>query len=332
MAFLPFRNDSLNKDNENIAAGVIEDIIANLWKIQGLRIIPQTSTQRYRGRTDLKLGEIARELGADWVVEGSIQSSDDRVVVVAHLVEAEPEQVIWTQRYEKKMTDRFGLQGEIAVAIAEGMRANLGTAERRELNRPLSADPEAQKAYYLALGLMRNWSDANQLAEAEKALRGAIAADPSFAQAYAKLAILLSMNYDWGDDRTPQRQAQAAHAAQAALRLQPDEREAQMAMGIYYYRVLRNFDAAQAYLERALKGMPGNIDALFELAAMERRQGKWDDAMEKMARVAEIAPDDEYKQFTLARTYMFVRRYEDSWRVLERALQRMPESDVLRRS
>jgi serine/threonine protein kinase/tetratricopeptide (TPR) repeat protein len=329
IAVLPFTNLSSDKENEFFADGVQDDVLTSLTKFGDLRVTSRTSVQRYRGTADRNLPEIARELGVGSVVEGSVRREGDNVLIIAQLIDAETDQHLWAERYVRKFTNIFAVQSEIAIAIATALKANLAPAERSEVNRPVRVNLAALEPYYRARGLISDLSDSRNIPAAAAALQSAISADPDFALAHAQLSILLSTAYDWGDGRTPERQALASSSAETALRLQPDLPEAQLAMGIYAYRVMRDFAKAKPYFQRALAGLPGNVDALFVSAAMERREGKWNDAVEKFERVAAMAPMDAFKQYTIARTYIFMRRYEEAWRILQAALRRMPDNAFL---
>jgi TolB-like protein/tRNA A-37 threonylcarbamoyl transferase component Bud32 len=330
IAVLPFANLSSSKENEYFADGVQEDVLTNLTKIRDLRVTSRTSVQRYRSVADRNLRDIGRDLVVGVILEGSVQRSGDQVLVSARLIDAETDQLLWAEKYDRKLTDIFALQSEIAIAIATALRANLAPAERTEVNRPVVANAAALPSYVKARGLMSDLSDDANIAAAITALQDAIAADPNFTLAHAQLSIVMSTSYDWGRGRTPERQALAERSAKTALRLQPDLPEAQLAMAVYNYRVLRDFPAALPYFQRALAALPGNVDVLYESAGMDRRQGKWDSAAEKFEQVAALAPRDPIKQYNAANTYVVMRRYEDAWRLLQPALSRMPDAGALR--
>ena len=327
IAVLPFANLTLDKANEFFADGVQEDILTNLTKIRALKVISRFSTLKFRDPAGRNLREIAGELGVGTILEGSVRRDGERVKVTAQLIDADTAQILWTDGYDRKLTDIFKIQSDVAIAIANALETNLAPAERTELTRAVSVNPAAYALYVEARGA--DLSDSRNVNAAVAALQAAVDADPNFALAHAQLSIVLSMVADWGRDRE-KRQALAASSAETALRLQPDLPEAQLAMAVYAYRVLRNPAQAQPFFQRALAAMPGNADVLFEFAGMERRLGNWSDAAAKYERVAEMAPLDPFKQYAAANTYTFMRRYEDAWRILEPALRRLPDSAYLK--
>ena len=330
IAVLPFSNLSSDKGNEVFADGVHEDVINTLTMNSDLLVISRTSVQRYKVAADRNVREIARELGVGTVLEGSVRLDKNRVLVSVQLVDPETGQNLWADSYKRELRDMIEMQNEIGVAIASALQSNLADGMRSKMARLVAANPSAHALYVTARELLADLSDDGKIAAATAALNVVIKEDPSFALAHAQLSMLHSQVYDNAFERTPERLALARQSAETALRLDPNLPDAQLAMAIYYYRGSRNYAEALPYFQRALEARPGDSDILFEFAAMERRQGKWNDAAEKFERVAAMVPTDPLKQFNIANTYFFMRRYEDTWRILERALKRMPGSAPLK--
>ncbi len=340
IAVLPFKNLSSEKENEYFADGVQEDVLTNLTKIRDLRVVSRTSVQRYREQKDRKLPEIARDLGVGVVLQGSVRRSGDKVLISAQLIDAETDEHIWAETYDRKFTDIFALQSEIAIAIATALKANLAPAERSEVTRQVVAKAGALEPYFRARGLMSDFSDGRNLALAIEALQEAVTVDPTFARAQAHLSMLHSLAYDWGD-RTPEHRDMARLSAEQAIALAPDLPEALLAMAIYYYRIARDFEHALPFFQRSLAAMPGNVSALYGLAAMDRRQGKWDEAAAKFEQVLKAIPGDPVASlesgpngdplviYNAANTYIFMRKYEDAWRILEERLRLKPDQPAL---
>ncbi len=325
VAVLPFTNLSSDKDSEYFAAGMYEEVLVSLTKIRDLRVISRTAVQRFQDEGGRKQREVARELGVEAVLTGTVKRSGNRVQVVARLIDPETEQSIWTESYDEELTDIFAIQGQIARAIASSSRSNLTPAERTELARPVIANATAYPLYMRARGLYADFSDRRNLDSAETALSSAVEADPNFALAHAWLSMLHTTVYDWGE-HSPERLALALKSGEMALRLQPSLPEGQLAMAMYFSRGLRDYVRALPHFQLALEARPSDAEAHYELAAMQRREGKWAEAAERFERLAELNPYDDKKQYQAANTYAFMRRYQDSWRILESALSRMPNS------
>jgi tetratricopeptide (TPR) repeat protein len=300
--------------------------------IGDLRVISSTSVRRYRDKKDYSIREIGEQLGAGSIVEGSIQRAGDEVLIAARLVDAESDRQIWSAQYKRKLNDVFAIRSEISIAIAQALKANLAPAERAELSRPIVTNLAASDSYYRARGLMSRLGDERNIKEAENALNDAIAADPKFARAYAQMSILQSQAYQWGD-YSANRVAAAREAAEKAELLDSELPDTQLALGLYYYRVKREYQKAIPYLKRAQAALPGNVelnaDILYALAAVERREGKWESAAKKFAEAAAKKPDEDIYQFNAANTLMAMRRYDEAWAILKPALDRMPQSGPL---
>ncbi len=329
IAVLPFANLSSDKENEYFAAGMYEEVLVSLTKIGGLRVISLSSLQPPKAESERNIRDIARDLGAGTIVEGSVRRSGNGVRVTIKLIDPETNQTLWTESYGEELTDSLTIQSKIAVAVAAALRANLAPTERTELSRPVTSNAVASSHYLKARGLLADLSDVRNYQEAESALSAAIEADPNFALAHAWLSILHTLQFDWLG-RSPDQLVLALRSAETALRLQPSLPEGQLAMGMYFSRGLRDSAQALPNLQRTLDARPGDAEALSEVAAIQRRQGNWVAAAEKFAVIATRNPYDARKQYQAANTYAFMRRYDDAWRILGPALKRMPDSEQLK--
>ena len=329
VAVLPFANLSSEKENEYFAAGMYEEVVDSLMKIGGLRVISLSSLQPAKTDSDRNIRDIARDFGAGAILDGSVRRSGKGVRVTIKLIDPETSQTLLAESYGEELTDSLTIQSKIAVAIAAALRANLAPTERTELARTVTTNAVASPLYLKARGLLADLSDVRNYQEAESALTAAIEADPNFAQAHAWLSILHTLKFDWLG-RSPDQLLLALRSAETALRLQPSLPEGQLAMGMYFSRGLRDSAQALPYFQRTLDARPGDAEALSEVAAIQRRQGNWVEAAEKFALVATVNPYDARKQYQAANTYAFMRRYDDAWRILERAMSRMPENAQLK--
>jgi TolB-like protein/class 3 adenylate cyclase/Flp pilus assembly protein TadD len=330
IAVLPFENLSDARENAYFADGVQDEILTHLAKIADLKIIGRISVMQYKSGVARNLREITQQLGVAHVVEGSVQRSGNRVRVNAQLVDARINRQLWGQTYDRDLADVFAIQSEIAKAIAEQLQAKLSPREKNAIERPPTGDVTAFDLYTQARNLLLTTlfsatGDAN-LVQAADLLNQAVARDPSFFEAYCQLAYAHDLLYFLAHDRTPARLAMAEAAVQAASRLRPDAGEAQLARAQNLYWGYLDYDGAFAELEAAAQTLP-NDAAVFELKGyIERRQGRWEDAMRNLERAADLDPRNVFTLEQIALSYQLLRRYAEAESVLDRILTIEPNN------
>ena len=240
IAVLPFENRSEEKENAYFADGIQDEILTRLAKIGDLKVISRTSTQHYKSSPE-NLREIGRQLGVANILEGSVQKSGNSVRVNVQLIQAETDAHIWAEIYDRKLTDVFAIQSEIAATIAEALRVKLTGAEKQVIAQELTGNTEAYDAYLRAIAFNR---EGNSAANAEKAISSldeAVRLDPKCAAAWALLARIHSRVFFNNLDASEPRRQKAEQALQTALRLQPDLAETQLAQAFYQYWVSREY-------------------------------------------------------------------------------------------
>jgi TolB-like protein/class 3 adenylate cyclase len=276
IAVLPFENLSSDKENAYFADGIQDEILTRLSKIADLKVISRTSTQHYKSAPE-NLPEIARQLGVAHVLEGSVQRSGDGVRVNVQLIKAANDSHLWADIYDRKLTDIFAVESEVAKAIAEQLRAKLTGQEEQVLaNRP-TENPAAHDAYLrgLAYALRSGNTPANTLG-AQKHVKEAVRLDPKFALSWALLSYIDARGYLTQNlQPTPALREEARQAVETALRLQPNLGEAVLAKGYYHYACLKDYDTAMRYLEQARQFLPNSSRISELLAYVTRRQGLW---------------------------------------------------------
>jgi TolB-like protein/class 3 adenylate cyclase/Flp pilus assembly protein TadD len=330
IAILPFKNLSDEKENAYFADGVQDEILTHLAKIADLKIISRISVMQYKSGVARNLREIGQQLGVANVVEGSVQRSGNRVRVNAQLVDTRIDRQLWGQTYDRDLADVFAIQSEIAKAIAEQLQAKLSPREKDAIERPPTGDVTAFDLYTQARNLLLTTlfsatGDAN-LVQAADLLNQAVARDPSFFEAYCQLAYAHDLLYFLAHDRTPARLAMAEAAVQAASRLRPDAGEAHLARAQNLYWGYLDYDGAFAELEAAAQTLP-NDAAVFELKGyIERRQGRWEDAMRNLERAADLDPRNVFTLEQIALSYQLLRRYAEAESVLDRILTIEPNN------
>jgi len=277
IAVLPFENRSDEKANAYFADGIQEEILTRLSKIADLKVISRTSTQHYKSAPE-NLPEIARQLGVAHILEGSVQKSGDTVRVHVQLIKAANESHLWADTFDRKLTDIFSVESDVAKAIAEQLRAHLTGQEEKVIAAKPTDNPEAYDAYLrgLAYTLKPATTVANTLG-AQKHLREAVALDATFALCWALLSYVDSVSYlSFSVEPTTALREEARQAAETALTLQPDLGEAMLAEGYYYYAFLKDYDTAVSYFERARPRLPNSSKIPEALAYVARRRGQWD--------------------------------------------------------
>jgi serine/threonine-protein kinase len=319
VAVLPFENLSDNKENAFFADGVQDEILTRLASLADLKVTSRTSAMQYKSGTARDFNKIGHELGIAHVVEGSVQRTENRVRVNAHLIDVSTNRQLWAQTYDRDLADVFAIQSEIATSIARQLQARLSAREKTEVEQAPTNDITAFDLYARADALASRNAKANLL-EAADLLNQAVAHDPSFFKAYCLLASTHDRLYLIGHDHTPARLALAERAIAAAFRLHPDAGEAHLARAQNLYRGYLDYDSALAELEVAAKTLPNNA-SVFELKGyIARRQGKQEEAMRSLERAIDLDPRNSLILQQIALSYHLMRRFAEQRSVLDRAL------------
>jgi TolB-like protein/Flp pilus assembly protein TadD len=331
IAVLPFENRSEDKANSYFADGVQDEILTRLSKIADLKVISRTSTQHYKSAPE-NLPEIARQLGVAHILEGSVQKSGGAVRVNVQLIKADTDSHLWADTFDRKLTDIFLVESEVAKAIADHLQAKLLPREERAIEQIPTTEIVAFDFYTRAKKLILTASGSSNgktdLLEAVDLLNQAIARDPSFLQAYCQLASAHNYLYFLGLERTSARLELANAAIQAAFGLHPDAGEAHLARAENLYRGYLDYEGALNELKVAGESLP-NDARLFELKGyILRRQGSWEEATRNLERAVELDPLNADTLEQMAWQYMFLRRYREVKTLLERVLAIEPNRAV----
>jgi TolB-like protein len=326
IAVLPFQNLSDEKENAYFADGMQDDILTNLSKIGDLKVISRMSVMSYRGDGVRNAREIGKALGVATLLEGSVRRIDNRVRVSVQLINANNDEHIWAEDYDRDLTDVFAIQSDLAQKIASTLQAKLSPNEKARLNRRPTENPDAYllfvqaERYAIAPEMLRD--DARK---AEQLYEEAIKLDPNFAAAYACLSMVESWAYH-SFDPIPARREKARFAADEALRLQPGLPEGHLALGFSYYYGDRDYDRALAEFEIAKRELPNEAQAHMAIGAIQRRQGKWTESTANLEKSAALDPKNLTVLFNLAFSYMAQRKFEAADQVLDRAIVAAPQS------
>src|SRR5881275_181924 len=292
IAVLPFENLSRDPDNAFFTDGVQDEILTNLARVADLKVISRTSVMQYKSGVQRNLREIAQQLGVAHLLEGSVQRAGGKVRVNAQLIDARTDGHQWAQSFDRDIADVFAIQSEIAKAIADQLRAKLSPTEKQRVEEIPTANTEAY-VYYLRGNQIELNPDTllEDYNTAEGLFVQAIKLDPNFALAHARLASIQAEIFHYYEP-TDSRRTKARTEAETALRLEPNLAEAHFALGQCIYWIDRDYQRALEQFELASRLSPSNGDARRLIAAIKRREGKWEEALEAYERVAELDPQN----------------------------------------
>src|SRR5204863_3314837 len=319
-------NLSEDKGNAYFADGIQDEILTRLSKIADLKVISRTSTLHYESAPE-NLPEIAKQLGVAHILEGSVQKANDAVRVNVQLIKAANDSHLWADTYDRRLTDIFSVESEVAKAIADQLRAKLTGPEEQIIAAKPTENVEAYDAYLR--GLAYNLKAANSAANsraAQKYLREAVQLDSKFALGWALLSYVDSRGYLTQTlQPTVALREEARNAAETALTLEPNLGEALHAKGYYHYACLKDYDTAVRYFEQARQLLPNSSRILESLAYLERRRGQWDRSESYFNEAERLDPRNLHLLTQHAVTYISLRRFPEALRKLDQILDITPD-------
>jgi TolB-like protein/Tfp pilus assembly protein PilF len=327
LAALPFRNVNGSEENGIIAVGLHEDLLSQLTMIGSLRVTSRTSVQEYAD-TDESLGEIAKQLGVAYLLEGSVQSSGSRIRVTVRLVDAAADRTLWTQQFNEEVTpdNLLDIQTEISRTVVEELQAQLTPEENAALAAMQAPGSSvAQQWYYRGLAAgAGGFADA---VAARDAFAQAVQLDPTYTAAWSELARLESWLVFIGQqsDDSP-----ARAAMERTEELAPNSVAAHLARGYYEYYARQNFDAALSAFQVAERLAPSDADAIGAVGLILRRQGKWEASTERFKRSVMLDPRNLDRLRSLKENLASQGAYRDADAVIERSLAVDPTNSLAR--
>ena len=326
IAVLPFENFSDDKENAFFADGIQDDILTSLAKIRDLKVISRTSVMPYRGATKSNLPQIAQALGVVNVLEGSVRRVGNQVVVSVQLIDARTDRHLWARRYDRRLADSLGLQGELASEIATELRATLSPEEKGRVETKPTENPDAYVLYLKARPYEANPDRLfEDLSLAERLYSEALQHDPSFALAHARLSATLARIYHWFDP-TEERKTRMKKSADKALELKTDLGEGHLALGLYYYWAESNYEKALEEFRFAAAALPNDGEIGYFSAAIRRRQGKWDENLELLKKTLAVDPGNANVASEIAFTHAFLRDWPQAAQMYDRVVALAPDS------
>src|SRR6184192_3295610 len=326
IAVLPFQSLSDEKENAYFADGMQDDILTNLSKIGDLKVISRMSVMSYRGESTRNAREIGKALGVATLLEGSVRRVGDRVRVNVQLIDANNDEHIWAEDYDRDLTDVFAIQTDLAQKIASSLQAKLSPNEKEQIDRQPTKDPNA----YLLFIQAHDYANRpdhfhDDSLKAEELFEQAIKLDPKFAAAFAGLSMVESWIYH-SFEPTPARREKARLNADESLRLQPNLPEGHLALGFSYYYGDRDYERAFAEFEIAKRDLPNEAQAYMAIGAIQRRQGKWAESNANLEKAAALDPKNTNILCNLGYSYMAQRNFEAADKIFDRAIVAEPQS------
>ena len=322
IAVLPFDNLSRDPDNAYFAEGVQEEILTRLAKVADLKVISRTSTQRFKSAPD-NLPQIAKQLGVMHILEGSVQKANDQVRVNVQLINAMTDAHLWADTYDRKLTDIFAVESEIAKAVADALQAKLTGSEKSSIAKAPTANPEAYELYLKGRFFWNKRSGAD-LHKAIEYFNQVIAKDPNYTLAYTGLADSYLLLPNYGNASTQESITPARAALKKALDLDDSSAEAHASTGLLDLLEVR-LEPAIIELERAVQLKPNYATAHHWLMFSHLALGHFDPAFLEAKRALELDPLSLVINADVAWTYFCARRFDDAERQARKTLEIGPQ-------
>jgi serine/threonine protein kinase/tetratricopeptide (TPR) repeat protein len=322
LAVLPFENLGA-LEQEYFADGITDEITTQLAKVSGLGVISRTSVIPYKD-TKKSVKQIGKELGVQYLLEGTIlwdkSGGNNRVRINPQLIRVKDGTHVWAESYDRVLEQIFALQSDIANKIAFALDITLIETEKRSIAAKPTDNLEAYEYYLRGEDFRNRVTTGNSMDMYQKAVE----LDPNFALAYARLSVEHSFQYFAYRDRTDERLIKAKETADRALELNPELPEAHLALGYYYYWGRKDYDRALEQFTIAQRGQPNNSDLLAAIGYVQRRQGKFEQAVTSLKEAVGLDPRSSDKAEELEATYRILSKYAEAENYLDRAISLEP--------
>jgi TolB-like protein/Tfp pilus assembly protein PilF len=322
IAVLPFDNLSRDPDNAYFTEGVQEEILTRLAKIADLKVIARTSTEKYKSAPG-NLREVAEQLGVGNVLEGSVQKAADQVRVQVQLINTATQAHLWAESYDRKLTDIFAVESEIATRIAETLQAKLTGSEKTAITKRPTANPEAYE-FYLKGRFFWNKRTGADLRTAIDYFNQALGKDPSYALAYAGLADSYGLLSAYGAASRVDSFPQANAAAKKALELDDTLAEAHTSLGLVLSAYDFDFEQSLKEFERAIELNPNYATAHHWYGETLGAMGRFDEGIAELKRAQQLDPLSLVINTDLGEVHTFAREYDKAIEQLRKAIEMDP--------
>ncbi|MEE8383113.1 MAG: tetratricopeptide repeat protein, partial [Thermodesulfobacteriota bacterium] len=326
IAVLPFRNDSEERGTEYFANGVMEAILNHLCKIHDLRVISRNSMEQYR-ETTKSTPTIAAEIGVAYILEGSVQKYGNQVRITTQLIQANPEQHLWSENYDREMEDIFVLQTDIAKKVAGELEATLSPQELERIEKTPTQNLAAYDKYQKGQELIRRGETEEEFDEAEILFQEAIELDPNFSLAYVGLADVYLTYADWGRSSPNETIPKAMQAALKAQGIDGEIGECYGALGAIYFYLI-DLETSEKYLKKAINLSPNFVLSYYWLSVLNLLNGNIDQSIEFIKKAQELDPLSESYKNMIPSVYYYLRRYDRAVEEFEKFLVTHPDSNL----
>jgi len=329
IAVLPFENLSDDEANAYFAEGIQDEILTRLSKIAVLKVISRTSTQKYKSAPD-NLREVGQQLGVANLLEGSVQKVGNAVHINVKLIKAATDEHVWAESYDRELQNIFGVEGEVAGAIADQLNAKLSGNEKRELSARPTKNPDAYDAYLRGLAFEGGVQDFQaSLLKSIDAFENAVRLDPEFAIAWAHLCRQNGLAFINNVGQAPERREAARKALDMAIKFGLELVETQLAKAYYKYYCERDYEGAKAQLESIRRQYPNNAVVSEFLGGIARRQGQWEQSRALYAQAVELDPQNIFLLTDAALTDLAMRDAVAAQKHLGRARDLSPQNSTV---
>jgi TolB-like protein/Flp pilus assembly protein TadD len=327
---LPFENLGATED-DYFADGITDEITSRLGLINGLSIISPVSAKQYKNTTRT-MAEIASELGVDYVLAGSIRwdksGSSERVRITTNLSNVSSNRQLWGDSFVRELKQIFEVQSEIAEKVASALDVTLLAEDKSSISVKATENLEAYDLYLRAQSYMNEGRSARNYGIAEQMLEKAVRLDPDFALAYSSLSHVNIAHWWFSYDRDSARIAKSKYYLGKAQSINADLPEVQGALGVYYYHGFLDYEKSLEHLLQGLKIRPNDPYLLSYAGYVNRRQGKFYEAINYFQKALKTDPLSEELYASLAETLILVRDYDESLKNAEKANSILPDWDV----
>jgi serine/threonine protein kinase/Flp pilus assembly protein TadD len=327
IAVLPFENLSPNKNSTFFAKAIYDGLITKLSGLGNLKVINHNSVANYHDGNDSR--NVGRDLNVAYVLKGSVETKGDVSHVRAELIDTRKNARVWIGQYDRKLSDLFALQSEIALKVADQLGLGLSTAAKAVVQQAPTSDSNSYEAYLQAKDLLYDISlstrQKEDLFQAVDLLDQAIARDPAFFDAYCQLAGAHDRIYFLGFDHTDSRLHLAEATIQSVQRLRPESGETHLALAQHYYYAYRDYERARQELVLARLTLPNESRIPLLAGYIDRREGRWEKSLDEIAQALDLNPRDFSVLQQIALTYEALGRYKDMAATLDRVLAISPK-------
>jgi TolB-like protein/tetratricopeptide (TPR) repeat protein len=337
IAVLPFESLSENKSDTYFADGVQDEILSNLAKVSELRVISRTSVMTYRPGGNRNLRSIATALDVARVLEGTVRRDGNRVRITTELIDAETDRTLWSESYDRDLTDIFAIQSEIAQTIVAKLSIRLSPEEKRDIQEKPTENLEAYDLYVQGKASITNSVLSLYIGDIRQSFLDAIALlekatrlDSNFVLAYCQIAKADDWLYVLDLDNTPQRRLHGDAAVDAALRLKPNLPEPHLTAAFHLYICYRDYQRARVHITIAKEALPNSAEAFALDGYLDRRQGHWAESTRALERAIKLDPKNPEILNQLGANYEYLRQYRDNERIADRLIALKPEEPILK--